>query len=244
VHQRGVIGFVVLLSIGMLPPKISAGVAPAEPIKAVLWVGGFAHEFEKYAEILTATLPQQVPIELQVVRNGSFLDSAKATDLHVILMDHCYKSTEGVLTEPEKEKLLALVRGGVGVVAIHASYYSFLDWDGFHRLFGTRWIDHGEVDVHLAVTFVDREHPVTADLPGSIEVHSELYRSEPLAKDCHLLARASENGANQQYPSVWTRMYGQGRVVVILPGHWPDAYEKDGFQRLIANSAAWAARRR
>ncbi len=242
-HLRRLLSFVILLSIGMAPMKIAAADAPARPVKAALWIGGFAHDFEKIAETMRTTLPEHLPIELEVVRDGRFLDSPRAAELDLILMNHCHKSAEGVLTQPQKEKLLALVRGGVGVVAIHASYYSFLDWDEVHELFGTRWIKHGDVDIYITVTLTDREHPIAANLSGSIETHSELYYSEPLAKDCHLLARASEKGAEQQNPSVWTRMYGQGRIVTILPGHWPDAYEKRDFQMLIANSAAWAARR-
>jgi type 1 glutamine amidotransferase len=64
-----------------------------------------------------------------------------------------------------------------------------------------------------------------------------------LAEDCHLLAVAKQKGTDTEYPSVWTRIFGQGRVVTILPAHWPDAYEKADFQKLIAASAKWATNR-
>jgi type 1 glutamine amidotransferase len=229
--------------LGLASPGPCAEDAADKPVKAVLWIGGFAHEFDEIAKVMTRTLPRHVPIEIEVVRDGRFLDAPDAKDLDVILMNHCHESTKDVLTDAQKQKLLDVVRGGVGVVAIHASYYSFLDWDAVHELHGTRFIKHGEVDIKLTVTVVDRNHPITKDLPETFETHGELYQSEPLAKDCHLLARAKEQDKPQEYPSVWTKQYGRGRVAVILPAHWLDAYEKPDFQKLIANSARWASRR-
>jgi type 1 glutamine amidotransferase len=235
-----------ILALILGPLAASASTAEetsAGPIQAVLWIGGFAHDFESMARIMAATLPQHAPLEIEVARDGSFLDRPDSNRPDVILMQHCHESASGVLTESQKKNLLKLIQGGTGVVAVHASYYSFVGWEEVRALYGTRFIQHGEVDIDLSVRFVDREHPITRALPAAIVTHSELYQSEPLAKDCHLLAVARQNGTDTEYPSVWTRMFGQGRVVTILPAHWPDAYEKAAFQKLIAGSAKWAAKR-
>jgi hypothetical protein len=55
-------------------------------------VGGFAHDFDAFAEIMTDFLPKQVPVDIEVVRDGSFLDSPQARELDVIIMNHCFKS--------------------------------------------------------------------------------------------------------------------------------------------------------
>jgi len=233
-----------------LVPLVVASAAPTggeeqtqpERIKAVLWVGGFAHDFDAFAQVIGESLPQHVPIDLQVVRDGSFLDAPGTGELKVIVMNHCFQSVEGVLTERQEQKLLALIRGGVGVVAIHASYYSFLDWPAVRDLYGATFTQHGSSEVNVQARLVDRSHPVTRDLPETFSVRTELYQSTPLAKDCHLLAQAKQEGTDQEYPSVWTHLYGQGRVVVILPAHWPEAYRVPEFQKLIANSTLWAAR--
>ncbi|MHC4363374.1 MAG: ThuA domain-containing protein, partial [Planctomycetota bacterium] len=208
--------------------------------RGVLWVGGYAHDFDAFAEIMTDFLPRQVPIDIEVVRDGGFLDSPQAQGIDVIIMNHCFKSAEGVLTEGQKGKLLETVRGGTGVVAVHASYYSFVEWDECRKIYGAKFIDHDEVDIMIEVRMVDRNHPVTRGLPESFAVHSELYESTPLAADCHLLAVAREKGTETEYPSVWARKYGDGRVVTILPAHWPDAYRSKHFQKLIVQSTSWA----
>jgi type 1 glutamine amidotransferase len=210
--------------------------------RVVLWVGGFAHDFDAFAEIMTDFLPESVPADIEVVRDGSFLDSSQAGGPDVIIMNHCFKSAEGVLTESQKSKLLETIRGGVGVVAVHASYYSFLEWEQCREIYGARFIKHDEVDIMIEVRVTDRSHPVTRKLPESFEVHSELYQSTPLAADCRLLAVAKEKDTEQEYPSVWTKKYGEGRVVTILPAHWPDSYRSKDFQRLIVESVRWAMR--
>jgi type 1 glutamine amidotransferase len=242
-HPFKCYGTALLVLTALLSPQAAAGQEPAERLQAVLWIGGFAHDFEAIGKIMADDLAGRLPIEIEVVRDGSFLDSPKTASVDVILMNHCFKSADGVLTDRQKQKLLELVRGGVGVVAVHASYYSFPEWDACRDLYGARFIKHGSTEVELVVTVVDRDHPITKGLAGAFEVRSELYQSTPLADDCHVLARAREKGTSQEYPSAWTRPFGKGRVVTILPAHWPDAYRVPEFQKLIAAAARWAARR-
>jgi type 1 glutamine amidotransferase len=237
-------GMKTLALVAGLIALVACAGAQEAPTKlhGVLWVGGFAHDFDAFATITQDFLPQRIPIELQVVRDGSFLDKPEADALDVIVMNHCFEKAEGVLTEAQKQKLLDLVRGGVGVVAIHASYYSFLDWDAVHDLYGARFTQHGSSDINVDVRLVDRSHAITRDLPETFRVRTELYESTPLAEDCHVLAMAKEEGKDQEHPSVWTRDYGKGRVVTILPAHWPEAYKLPEFQQLIANSVRWVAK--
>lgn len=217
--------------------------APSKKLRGVLWVGGHAHDFDAIAKVLEPAMEKLLPIELTVVRDGTFLDKASRDNTDIILADHCVRFTKGTLTEAQKAKFLELVRGGLGVVAVHASYWSFLKWDEVHELHGARFTVHGSPKARILVKTVDAKHPITQPLDESFEVVSELYESTPLAKDCHVLARAREVDKEAWHPSVWTRMYGKGRVVTILPGHWPDSYKVDGFQKLIARSILWASRR-
>ena len=223
-------------------PARAADAPAAAPLKTALWVGGHSHDFNAYVRILTAALPKHVPMTIQVVKDGGFLDSPDASGLDVILMNHCFGKADGVLTDPQKAKLLETIRGGVGVVAVHASYYSFPEWKEIRAVYGATFVRHGKVDIRLDVRVVDRDHPVTKGLPETFETHSELYESTPLAEDCRLLALAREKGKDKEHPSVWVKTYGKGRVATILPAHWPDAYEAEAFQKLIAQAARWAAR--
>jgi type 1 glutamine amidotransferase len=231
----------ILVAVAPGSPPLAAEQSKTVPV--VLWVGGFAHDFEAFAKILSRELPKQAPLQIEVVRDAGFLNRPQSERPAVILMDHCYQSAEGVLTKQQKAALLEWVHSGVGVVAVHASYYSFPEWNEVRELYGPRFIKHEKVDQYIAGKFVDRGHPITKDLPETFRLRSELYQSTPLPGDCHLLATATDEGATTAHPSVWTRNYGKGRVVTILPAHWPDAYNVKEFQQLIANSVLWAAAR-
>ena len=244
--RRGLLQSASLMAAGTVSGVLSLSGCVSAPTgksargRGVLWVGGYAHDFDALAEIMTDFLPRQVPVDIEVVRDGRFLDSPKARQLDVIIMNHCFEHADGVLTEGQKNKLLETVRSGTGVVAIHASYYSFLEWDQCRQIYGAKFINHEEVDIMIEVRMVDRKHPVTRGLSESFEVHSELYESTPLSADCRLLAVAKEKGTEKEYPSVWTTKYGAGRVVTILAAHWPDSYRSKDFQRLIVQSVRWA----
>ncbi len=224
-------------------PATAAGQTRSRKLKAVLWIGGFAHDFEAVAKVIEPAMEKLIPAEIELVRGGKFLDRPDVGKLDVILMYHCYKEAKGVLTEKQQAKLLELVRGGMGVVALHASYYSFETWNEVRKLYGARFTRHGSTKALLVVRTVDKKHPIMKDLDDDFCVVSELYESTPLAKDCRVLGLAKEMGTDKEHPSVWTRTYGKGRVVTILPGHWADNFHVVGFQKLIARSALWVAGR-
>ena len=247
--RRDLFWLISLLGCAVFCRAVVAAEEPAkeEParkkIKAVLLVGGVAHDFDTIAKDLSEKLPKHIPIEIEVVRNGAFLDKPEAGELDVILMNHAIKSAKEVFTKPQEKRLLELIRGGVGVVAMHATYWSFNEWDEYHKIFGARFIHHPKGNIDLEVLIVDKKHPITAGVAGSFVVNSDLSYSTPLAANCHLLAKTREKGTTAECPCVWVRTYGKGRVVVSLPGHAASAFKNPEHLKLIANSAAWAARR-
>jgi type 1 glutamine amidotransferase len=224
--------------------NVGCNTAPQQNINAVLWIGGFAHEFEPAAKIIADDLKQRMSIDIEIVDNAAWLDTPEADKLDVILMHHCFKQVEGNITESQLQKLFELIRGGVGVVGIHASYYSFPERKDMRELFGTQFIKHGSSDVIAVVRTIEANHPIMKGLAPSFEVKTEVYESEPLAKDCLVLANAREKDKDAKHPSVWTRMYGKGRVVTMLPAHWPKSFEVEDFQALIASGTLWAAGRK
>ena len=238
--STAIIGCLLLLSL----LAIGCNTAPQQNINAVLWIGGVAHEFAPAAKIIADDLKQRMAIDIEIVDNAAWLDAPEADELDVILMHNCFKQAEGNITEAQLQTLFQLVRGGIGVVGIHASYYSFPEREDMRELFGTRFIKHGPSEAIGVVRTVDADHVIMKGLAPSFEVMTEVYESEPLAEDCHVLAKAKEKGKDAEHPSVWTRMYGQGRVVTILPAHWPKSFEQKDFQALIASGTLWAAGRK
>lgn len=231
-----------LILVGVFSGVVTAdcGAADAEKtLQAVLWTGGFAHDFKAVSDCLTSSLGQYIDADITIARDAGFLDQSQARP-DLVVMYHCHTSANGVLNAAQKECLLNWVREGMGVVALHASYYSFANWDDVHFFYGPRFVKHGDSKARLVVSIVDPTHPVTKGGDPEIELISELYESTSLPPDCHVLATSQEKGSQQKQPSVWTRQYGKGRIVTILPGHWPENFKVAAFQKLIARSMRYA----
>jgi type 1 glutamine amidotransferase len=224
----------ILLSLLLL---FAVGGAAAERPRVVLWLGGTHHDFKAVGQILSDALPRRVAVSISPVWNGDFLESSEPPDL--ILMYHCHTSAHGVLTDARKKTLLSWIREGVDVVALHASYYSFTQWPDVRLLYGARFVRHGDAKAVLKLRS-QKPHPIFAGVAQPLELTGELYYSTNVPRDCDILAHSTEQGKSDGQPSLWTRRYEKGRIVTILPGHWPDNFRQDGFQTLIANSIAWA----
>ena len=241
--RRAVLLLAAGIALAVLPGAVMAEGAAGKKIKAVYWTGGTAHDYDAMTKVLPPVLTKLIDVDLKVCTDASWLDKPDAKQLDVIVMNHCHTNAKNILTETQKRTLLELVRGGVGVVAVHASYYSFVKWDEIRKFYGARFKTHASAKARVKVKTVDAKHPITKGLGDSFEVVSELYISTPLAKGCHLLATANEDDKDEWHPSIWTRMYGKGRVVTLLPGHWADSFKVKGFQQVIARSVQWAAGR-
>jgi type 1 glutamine amidotransferase len=242
-HRFAMLSVLVAIGLVSLPAVARAERPSAKKLRVIYWTGGVAHDYKAIEKVLLPAIGKLTHADITSYDNAGFLSAPDVHSVDVILMNQCYEKPDGVLTDQQAKTLLDLVKGGVGVVAVHASYYSFVKWDEYHELFGARFTVHGKATAAVTVRTVDKKHPIMRDMPPSFEITTELYQSTPLAKGCHVLAMASEKGSDKEFPSVWTRMYGKGRVVTILPGHWPDSYGVKDFQKLIARSVLWAGGR-
>ncbi len=212
-------------------------------INVVLWTGGKFHKFDEITKIMEEFLPKYLPMKLTVVKDCKFVDTMKMENIDVIIMNHCFKSNKNIMSDEQGKKLLDMVNHGVGIVAIHSSYWSFGNGKrDIHKLYGTHFIKHG-AKIKVNVKTTNKNHPITQGLEPSFEIEKEeLYMSVPLAKDCNLLMEAcyKKNSEETEYfPSVWTLLYGKGKIVTILPGHFPKAYQIEPFQKLILSSTKW-----
>ena len=161
------------------------------------------------------------------------------------------------LTGAEREGMSRFVQGGKGFVCLHISTCRPAEWHGFHEITGGGWITgtsfhppYGGFAVHIG----DPGHEVVCGI-GDFETEDELYMG--LAHDdanaVFLTADADEGthpwGPDRvpthmpagTFPLGWTRMYGRGRVFVLLLGHDARSFRTPEFQRLVLNGVAWSS---
>ncbi|MFI1812036.1 ThuA domain-containing protein [Streptomyces sp. NPDC020422] len=158
-------------------------------------------------------------------------------------------STTGtVLTDAGRAAFEAYVRGGGGVLAVHAAANAEPDWPFYGELLGTRFDGHPEVQPG-AVCVDAKDHPATAPLPVRWEWTDEWYNftSNPRATGVRVLARADETtyrggtlGAD--HPLVWSRETGPGgagRFLFTALGHASEAYADPAFRAHLAGALRW-----
>ena len=73
-----------------------------------------------------------------------------------------------------------------------------------------------------------------------MRIHDESYWRLSGREDRVLvLARAREEG--KDWPQVWAKEAGRGRVVGLIPGHYSWTFDDPLFRVLLLRSMAWAA---
>jgi type 1 glutamine amidotransferase len=142
-----------------------------------------------------------------------------------------------------RSALLAFVERGGGLVLVHAAtWFNWADWPEYHRVLaggGARsHEEYGELGVRIVGA--GAEHPVTSGVPRSFTVADELYRFEPDdGGPGEVLAVGRSLVAGSEYPLVWTRAHGRGRIVALTLGHDGAAHEHAAYRKLLANAVEW-----
>lgn len=211
-----------------------------EPINIVLWVGGASHDFAGVTKNLLHGLEDYTNANIKVTDNPNFLLAIPSDRPDIILMFHNHSQTKGTLNNLQKKHLLQWVHEGTGVVALHSSCQLFSDWANGKELFGATPVRFLQSPENVEINIQNPSHPIVDRIPSSINMFSKPYSVKQIAKDCEVIATHKQKGETESYPAIWTRRFGQGRVVTILPGSIPQNYKIASFQHLIANSIDWA----
>lgn len=151
---------------------------------------------------------------------------------------------------------LEAVRGGTGVVVLHAANNAFEGWSEYEELVGYLWREgtsHGSFHA-FDVRMEDAEHPLTRDRADIVAHPDELYHGLVHLHDAQhaVLATAFSDpaygGSGRREPVLFAGAYGAGRVAHTPLGHvWPGdersraSYADEAFQRLVVQMVEWAA---
>jgi type 1 glutamine amidotransferase len=133
-----------------------------------------------------------------------------------------------------------LLRGG-GLLGMHTASICFDDWPEWGAILGGTWnwsrSNHppaGPMTVRLSRP----DHPLLAGLSG-FSVRDECYGFLDLRPDVFGLIESEHSGA--AHPLLWTRHYGDGRVVYDALGHDESAYRVPEHREIIRRAAYWSA---
>jgi type 1 glutamine amidotransferase len=170
------------------------------------------------------------------------------------------------MSEISKEALaglIAAVRSGTGMVGWHGGIAdSYRNSADYLQLIGGQFAHHASVAPpeqlkgeqednyeHYTVNLTElgRSHPVTAGV-DDFELTTEQYW---VLSDEYNQVLATTTQAKREwdawdrpvtFPAVWTRQWGEGRIVVSTPGHRIEIVQDPSVRRIIEQGLLWAAR--
>ncbi len=209
-------------------------------IKVLILTGGHAFKAESFFKMF-ADNPE---ITFTNATEGVSAEAYERDDLYSYDVVLLYDSPTRI-TDEQKARFLALFDKGIGVIVLHHAYLSYPMWGEYERIAGGKYIYQTEQmvngitsstykgNVDIPVTVVAK-HPVTAGLQDFV-LHDELY------SNMHMLNNSTPLLKNSDQWLAWYRTEKNSRVVGTIVGH--GCYEDPNFQKLIANSIRWVAKR-
>jgi hypothetical protein len=159
-------------------------------------------------------------------------------------------SGEGTLGAEQKADLLAYVHDdGKGLIIGHAGILGFYDWPEFGEMAGARL--GGEFTGPVTVRVEDPDFP-GADAfgrsPFSFDEQHPILK-EPYSRDrVHVIMsidphtvdiRHRGKRTDDDFPVVWSRSYGRGRVFHVGWGHMEATWDDPRFQRMVLEGIRW-----
>lgn len=160
-------------------------------------------------------------------------------------------SGAGTLSDKQKADLLAYVHDdGCGLIVGHAGTLAFFEWPDFHEMVGGRMAGEfmGSATVVVespdfpgAKAFGDQsfnftEQHVVLREPYSPDKINVIMRLDPASLTPEQRAKRPDD----DFPVVWSRQYGRGRVFSVGWGHLESTWDDPRFQQMLLGGILWA----
>lgn len=230
-----------------------------KPIRALLVLGGCCHDYAKQKDLLTKGISARAPVEWVVAYDPSprtdrlnpiYEKADWAKNFDVIVHDECSSDVKDLETI---NRILEPHRQGLPAVVLHCGMHSYRS-EGWPK--STPWFDftglpstgHGP-QLPIAVSFIDRESPITRGLADWSTVNEELYNNSAgkLLETARPLARGQqivkEKGEEKKVDFVvaWTNTYsGKTKVFATTLGHNNATVEDSRYLDLITRGLLWS----
>ncbi len=156
------------------------------------------------------------------------------------------------MDDSQKADLLSFVRDdGKGFIGIHSAAITFPSWPDYRKMLGGWFDGHpwGEFDAPLIVE--DAGFPGMRHFPARFTLKDEIYQIKDFAQDdVRVLLRLDagrvdlmKKGVHRtdgDFPVIWARSYGKGRVLYNGLGHNRAVWDRDDIRRMWLEAVQWS----
>ena len=218
----------------------------AEPLKALLITGGCCHDYAKQHEVIAKGIQSRANVQVDVIWTDDKstnpplpvydkVDWAKGYD--IIIHDECAASMNN------KETLTRILDAHKTIpsIQLHCAMHSFRTGeDRWFKRLGLQSNSHGPQEP-IAITFVDKEHPITKTLADWTTIKEELYNNVNVF-DAHPLAMGRQMVKGKAVDAIvaWTNEKAGARSFSTTIGHNTETVADARYLDLITRGLLWA----
>jgi type 1 glutamine amidotransferase len=249
----------VLLTIPVAVLLVAAPAAPTQEnvpngAKVLLLSGGQRHHhaYRRQTQLLQKALEDTKQFQVTICEDAAILETPAINKYDVIVAMADRRDPEFHVTKPQQHALLKFVHDGKGFFSLHAFCCADRAWvPEMRELLGGVLAHFGTPDTKVRqgkylLKITDPSHPIVKGV-SDFDHQDELYYGLQTQGEIKPLAVAVLEG--KEWPVLWTRNYGKGKVCVNIFGHCgvqPDAHdplEDAPFRQLVLQGIAWTAGR-
>jgi putative membrane-bound dehydrogenase-like protein len=240
-----------LLALFAIALVTAAHAAETRPLKALLIAGGCCHDYAKQHEILSKGIQSRANVQVDVVWTDDKStnpplplydnpDWAKGYD--IIIHDECAAGLKDIGTI----KRILDVHKTIPAVHLHCAMHSFRPGnDSWYKHLGIQSNSHGPQEP-IAITYVDKDHPITKPLADWTTIKEELYNNvnifdaHPLAMGKQTVKQKDGTTKDVEYIVAWTNEKQGARSFSTTIGHNNDTVADSRYLDLLARGLLWA----
>jgi type 1 glutamine amidotransferase len=261
---RTQLSFVLLAIFAMFCLVPAARAADDKPIRALLVAGGCCHDYKHQKDILTRGISARANVEWVIA-----YDPATGTDhlnpvydkedwakgFDVIVHDECSADVKDLATI---ERILKPHRDGLPGVVVHCAMHCYRSKGWPDKV--TPWFEFTGLpttahaaQLPIAVTFLDKDNPITKPLEDWTTINEELYNNSagkllgtatPLARGKQTIRSRDGKQRESDFVSVWTNLYnGKARVFGTTLGHNNSTVDDSRYLDLVTRGLLWSVDR-
>lgn len=256
---------VLLLVLGMVVPGIAGAQEAGPRILLLTRSAGFEHSVIKrddtgtsHVERILKPLAQEVGATLECTKDAGKINAESLKNYDVVIFytsgDLTQSGGDGqpAMAATGVEELLAWIKAGGGFLGFHSATDSFRsekdDVTPYIAMIGGEFVTHG-AQFEGTIKKVDAGHPAVASLPDAWSLRDEWYLFRKLDKEnMHVLALLQIGAERDKqkiynipdYPMIWCRGLGEGRILYNGMGHREDVWEHPAFKATVKEHILWA----
>ncbi len=229
-------------------PPLTAAKAPAQPLRALLILGGCCHDYARQKDILKAGIEERANVRVDIVYNPDTTTQTRfdlyekpdwARGYDVVIHDECSADVKDL---PYVRNILAAHQGGVPAVNLHCAMHCYrTGTDDWFRFLGLQSSRH-DAQKPIAITFTNLAHPILKGLADWTTINEEHYNNVKIFDTATPLAWGRQNlgKVTNDFVVVWVNDYHGTRVFNTTLGHNNLTVGDDRYLNLVTRGLLWA----